>query len=73
MLRLEARERTETRRAAHVGFDERGPGRGQLEEAQCVTGRRRVEDHVVERARGVRVAEQLRELIERGDLDGARA
>jgi hypothetical protein len=27
---------------------------------------------MVERASGVRVAEQLRELIERGDLDGAR-
>ena len=72
LLRLETRQRAETRRAAHVGFDEGGPGRRQLEEAECVTGGRRVEDHVVERGCGVRVAEQFRELIERGDLDGAR-
>ena len=73
LLRLESGEWAETRRPAHVGLDERGPCRGQLEQPQGVARRRRVEHHVVERARGVRVAEQCRELIERRDLDRAGA
>ena len=38
-----------------------------------MTGGRCVENHVIELTRGVGVAEQLRELIERGDLDSARS
>jgi hypothetical protein len=35
--------------------------------------RRGVEHDVIEGLRGGRVAEELRELVERGDLDGARS
>lgn len=49
----------ETRCAAHVGLDERGPCRGQLEEAKCVAGWCRVEDHMIEFTSGLRIAEQL--------------
>ena len=36
-------------------------------------GRRGVEQHVVERHRRLVAGEKLRELVERGDLHGARA
>ena len=47
--------------------------RGQLEQAQRVTRRRRVEHTWSNRARGVRSPSELRELVERRDLDRARA
>jgi hypothetical protein len=71
LLRFEPGERPETRRAPDVAFEKPRPRRRQLEQAQRVPGRRGVEDHVLEVRRRGRVAEQLGELVEGGDLDGA--
>ena len=73
MLRLQPGERPETRRPADVRFEEARPRRGQLEQTQRVARRRRVEHDVIEVARRGLVAEQLRELVERGNLHRAGA
>ena len=64
------------------GPEARGPLGGRLQEArpcarqaeepQRVSGRRRVEEHVIERHARFVAREQLGELVERGDLHGAR-
>ncbi|MBS1105162.1 MAG: hypothetical protein H6Q91_664 [Deltaproteobacteria bacterium] len=71
LLRLEARERAETRRSPDVALEKAGPRGGQREQAQRVPGGRGVEDDVVELRRHRLVSELFRELVERGDLDGA--
>ena len=73
LLRLQPRQRTEARGAADVRLEEPRPRRGQLQQAQRVPGRRRVEDDVIEAGGRAGVAEELGELVEGGDLDGAGA
>ena len=81
LLHLQARVRPEAGCAAIVAGEEPGPGLGQAQQPQRVTGRRGVEHDVVV-AGGVGPAfgpafgidfEQRGEFVERGDLGGAGA
>ncbi len=73
LLLLQSGKRPETGRAAGRRGDEIVPGRGQRQQSQGMSGRGGVEDDVIEILRCRRIAEQFRELVEGGDLDGARA
>ncbi len=73
LLRLQPRKGPQARRATGAAFEKAGPCGRELEEPQRVPGRRRVEDDVVEVPRRALITKEFRELVERGDLDGARA
>ena len=73
LLHLESRVRAEARRALGGRFEEAGPGARQAQKPQGVSGRRRVEQHVIERHAPLVACQEFRELVERGDLDCARA
>lgn len=72
-LGVEAREGAQARSATHVGVDEVRPRRRQLQQAQRVPGRSGVEDDVIKSRGHLGIAEELRELVEGRDLDGAGA
>jgi hypothetical protein len=72
-LALQAGERPEARVLLRVGGQVAGPGGGQFEQPQRVTGGCGVEHHVVVAAGGRRLGQEAGERVERCDLHGAGA
>ena len=72
-LLFEARQWPEARRIALAGFEEPAPGTGQLQQANGVPGRCRIEDDVLVSGGHRRIDQQPRELIERCNFRGAGA
>ena len=70
-LRFEPRERTQTARAGRVRLDVLAPSRGQAQQAERMTRRCSVEQHMVELRRRLRIRDQHAERVERRDLHGA--
>ena len=73
LLHLQPRVGTEARGSLGGRLQESRPDARQAEEPQRVPGRRGVEQHVVERHGRLVARKKLSELVERRDLDGARA
>ena len=71
LARLQSRELSKTRNSVLARFNERCPGRWQLEHAQRVASGSRVEDDVVVPARVGLVGEEVGELVEGGYLNRA--
>ncbi len=66
-------QRAEAARAGGMLVDVAAPGARQRQQPQRVPGRRGVEDDVVKRGRVLRGGQDGGELVERGNLDRARA
>ena len=73
LLALQSGAGAEAARALRTCLQVARPGAGKIEQPQGVAGRRGVEQDVVVGVGLLRVDDQPRELIERGDLDGALA
>ncbi len=67
-LLLQAGQRAQAGGVSLASLEEAGPGAGQLQQANRVARRCRIEQDVIVVARQRRVGQERRELIERGDL-----